>query len=170
MRSALISPVFMVAELRTRRSWTPSIVPTGNYPTVYLVLNDRGSLGRAYCEASEDRSDPETTISDLMSGQYENPARVVSFNTAEPWSKDIFEDIARLILRRLLVLPVTRCRHRLRPSSTSISGRIASSPYGLHDPKAEPRGKPANGRSHGGCHTKPTTKMASRNRRRRHNR
>jgi hypothetical protein len=84
-----------------RRSWTPSIVPTGNDQTVYLVLNDFGSLGRAYCEASEDRSDLETTISDLISGQYDNPVRVVAFNTAERWSEDASEDIAREIMRRL---------------------------------------------------------------------
>jgi hypothetical protein len=67
-----------------RRSWTPSIVPNGTDQTVYLVLNDFGQhLGRAYCEAIEDRSDLETTISDLISGQYDNPVRVVAFNTAE---------------------------------------------------------------------------------------
>ena len=47
-----------------------------------LVLGDFGQLGRAYCEASEDRSDPETTIS----GQYDNPVRVIAFNAADrPW-------------------------------------------------------------------------------------
>jgi hypothetical protein len=88
-------------ELRMRRSWTPSIVPDGKDQTVYLVLNDFGELGRAYCEASEDRSDLETTISDLISGQYDNPVRVVAFNTAERWSEDVSEDIAREIMRRL---------------------------------------------------------------------
>jgi hypothetical protein len=71
------------------RNWTPSIVPNGTDQTVYLVLNDFGRLGRAYCEASEDRSDLETTISDLMSGR--NPVRVVAFNTAERWSEDVSE-------------------------------------------------------------------------------
>jgi hypothetical protein len=84
-----------------RRSWTPSIVPNGKDQTVYLVLNDFGPLGRAYREASEDRSDLETTISDLISGQYDNPVRVVAFNAAERWSEDVSEDIAREIMRRL---------------------------------------------------------------------
>src|SRR5271166_1661733 len=84
-----------------RRSWTPSIVPNGHDQTVYLVLNDFGSLGRAYCEASEDRSDLQTTISDLISGQYDNPARVVAFNTADRWSEDVSEYIAREIMRRV---------------------------------------------------------------------
>jgi hypothetical protein len=85
-----------------RRSWTPSIVPNGTDQTVYLVLNDFGQhLGRAYCEAIEDRSDLETTISDLISGQYDNPVRAVAFNTADRWSEDVSENIAREIMRRL---------------------------------------------------------------------
>jgi hypothetical protein len=81
--------------------FVPSIVPNGKDQTVYLVLNDFGQLGRAYCEASEDRSDLETTISDLISGQYDNPVRVVAFNTGERWSEDVSEDVAREIMRRL---------------------------------------------------------------------
>jgi hypothetical protein len=88
-------------ELLMRGSWTPSIVPNGHDQTVYLVLNDFGRLGRAYCEASEDRSDLETTIADLISGQYDNPVRVVAFNIGERWSEDVSEDIAREIMRRL---------------------------------------------------------------------
>jgi hypothetical protein len=83
------------------RSFVPSIVPNGKDQTVYLVLNDFGELGWAYCEASEDRSDLETTISDLISGQYDNPVRVVAFNTGERWSEDVSEDVAREIMRRL---------------------------------------------------------------------
>jgi hypothetical protein len=67
--------------------------------TVDLVLNE--CLGRAYCEASEDRSDLETTISDLISGQYDNPVRVIAFHAAERWSEDVSENIAREIMRRL---------------------------------------------------------------------
>jgi hypothetical protein len=76
-------------------------VPNGNDQTVCVVLNDFCRLGRAYCEASEDRSDLETTISDLISGQYDDPVRVVAFNTAERWSEDVSEEIAREIMRRL---------------------------------------------------------------------
>jgi hypothetical protein len=36
-----------------------------------------------------------------MSGQYNDPVRVVAFNTAEHWSEDASEDVAREILRRL---------------------------------------------------------------------
>ncbi|WP_249734107.1 hypothetical protein [Bradyrhizobium sp. sGM-13] len=35
-----------------------------------------------------------------MSGQYSNPIRVVAFNTAERWSEDVSEDVARELRRR----------------------------------------------------------------------
>jgi hypothetical protein len=79
----------------------PSIVPDGQEQTVYLVLNDFGRYGRAYSETSEERADLETTIADLITGQYDRPLRVVAFNTAEGWSADASEDIAREIMRRL---------------------------------------------------------------------
>jgi hypothetical protein len=31
----------------------------------------------------------ETVVADLLDGQYKNPIRVVAFNTAEKWSKDV---------------------------------------------------------------------------------
>jgi hypothetical protein len=50
------------------RGWTPSIVPSGQDQTAYLVLDDFGRLGRAYRETDEERTDLETVISDLMTG------------------------------------------------------------------------------------------------------
>ena len=35
-----------------------------------------------------------------MTGQYNSPIRVVSFNTAEGWSRDVSEDVARELRRR----------------------------------------------------------------------
>ena len=35
-----------------------------------------------------------------MAGQYANPIRVVSFNTADRWSEDVSEDVAHEIRRR----------------------------------------------------------------------
>jgi hypothetical protein len=84
-----------------RRSWTPSIVPNGHDQTVYLVVNNFGKLGTAFAETDVAEADLETTINDLMSGQYGDPVRVVAFNTAEHWSEDASEDVAREILRRL---------------------------------------------------------------------
>jgi hypothetical protein len=36
----------------------------------------------------------------LLTGQYSNPIRVVAFNTAERWSEDVSEDVARELRRR----------------------------------------------------------------------
>jgi hypothetical protein len=83
-------------------SWSPSIVPNGTDQTVYLVLDDFGGrLGRAYRETSIEYADLETTISDLIGGQYSDPVRVVAFNTADHWSEDVSEDVAREIMRRI---------------------------------------------------------------------
>ena len=65
-----------------RRNWTPSIVPSGDDQTVYLVINNFGNLGAAFPETDVDKADLETIMGDLMSGQYSDPVRVVTFNTA----------------------------------------------------------------------------------------
>lgn len=78
-----------------RSSWTPSIVPNGHDQTVYLVLDDDfGRHGRAWRETDVERTDLETVITDLMSGQYTNPVTVVAFNLAERWASDVSEDVA----------------------------------------------------------------------------
>ena len=83
-----------------RRSWTPSIVPDSADQTVYIVLDDFGRLGRADRETDVERSDLESVIGDVMSGQYSNPVRVVAFNTTEPWSEDVSEDSRHRACRR----------------------------------------------------------------------
>jgi hypothetical protein len=55
----------------------------------------------AFAETDLGEADLEATITDLMSGQYSDPVRVVAFNTAERWSEDASEDVAREILRRV---------------------------------------------------------------------
>jgi hypothetical protein len=66
--------------------------------TVYLVLDDFGELGRAYRETDAAQADPKTVVADLLSGQYRHPLRVVAFNTAEGWARDVTADIARQVL------------------------------------------------------------------------
>ena len=83
------------------QSWTPSIVPNGHDQNFYLVINNYGHSGTAFAETDVGQADLETTITDLMSGQHSDPVRVVAFNTAEHWSEDASEDVAREILRRL---------------------------------------------------------------------
>jgi hypothetical protein len=78
-------------EFAMPRSWTPSIVPNGHDQNFYLVINNYGKVGTAFAE-TDIEADLETTISDLMNGEYSDPVRVVAFNTAEHWSDDASED------------------------------------------------------------------------------
>ena len=80
--------------------WTPRIVPYGADQTVYLVIDRFGGLGIVYRETEVERADLETIITDLMSGQFNDPVRVVAFNTLEHWSADVSEDIATEIQTR----------------------------------------------------------------------
>jgi hypothetical protein len=68
--------------------------------TVYLVLNDHGENGIAYDETDPALADREMIIRNFLSGQYSNALRVVVFNTAEGWSRDVSEDIASEVLER----------------------------------------------------------------------
>jgi hypothetical protein len=71
---------------------------------VYLVLDDFGErLGRAWREAGEERTDRASVIGDLIEGQYIGPVRVVAFNTAEGWSRDVSEEIADEVMQRYSV-------------------------------------------------------------------
>jgi hypothetical protein len=78
---------------------SPSLVPSFDV-TVHIVLEDFGTLGRAYLETDEAQADLETVIRNILIGQYTNPSRVVAFNTAEGWSRDVSEDVAWEVLRR----------------------------------------------------------------------
>lgn len=81
---------------------TPSISPAlPDDREVYLVLDDFGGwLGRAWRETDEDDTDRATIIADLIDGQYSNPARIVAFNTAGGWPRDVSEEIANEITER----------------------------------------------------------------------
>jgi hypothetical protein len=67
--------------------------------TVYLVLNDYPT-GLAYVETALDESDLETIIRNFIAGEYDSAPRVVAFNAAEGWSRDVSEDIAGEIIDR----------------------------------------------------------------------
>ena len=68
--------------------------------TVHIVLNDFGDLGRAFLETDELEADEWTIVSNIINGEYSNPVRVVAFNIAEGWSRDVTEDIAEAVLER----------------------------------------------------------------------
>lgn len=95
-----------------RSDRTPSIVPAGDDQTVYLVADDLGKLGAVWRETDYETTDLETVITDLLTGQCQNPIRVIAFNTAERWSQDVSEDIAHELRRR--------CELQLRDVPASI--------------------------------------------------
>ena len=82
-------------------SFSPSIVPACADQDVYLLLDQFGRrLGRAWRETDEADTDFATLIRHLLDGQYSNPVRVVAFNTAEGWSRDVSGDVADELLER----------------------------------------------------------------------
>ena len=84
-----------------RHQSSPSIVPANQ--DTYLVLEDFGTrLGRAWRETDEAATDHDTLIRNLIDGQYRSPVRIVAFNTAEGWSRDVTKDIADELRRRLV--------------------------------------------------------------------
>src|SRR5215210_3310873 len=80
-----------------RRS--PSIVP-GIDRDVYLVLDDFGRLGSAWRETDVEDTDYARVIRRLLEGQYNSPVRVIGFNVAEGWVRDVSEDVAQELRQR----------------------------------------------------------------------
>jgi hypothetical protein len=78
---------------------SPSIVPGADRDT-YFVLDNFGRQGLAWPETDVEDTDLETVITDLLEGQYRNPVRVIGFNIAEGWVRDVSEDVARDLRQR----------------------------------------------------------------------
>jgi hypothetical protein len=81
------------------RNQTP-LAPGQPYDvTVHLVLNDFGERlgGHAYVETDEAEADQNTIIENIIAGLYSRPLRVVAFNTAEGWARDVTKDVARTV-------------------------------------------------------------------------
>jgi hypothetical protein len=69
----------------------PQSVPYGADQTIYLVVERSGPHGIA---RKTERTDIESVITDLLSGQFSDPIEVVAFNTLEHWSDDLSKAIA----------------------------------------------------------------------------
>lgn len=81
---------------------SPSIVPDHADREVYLVLDDFARRGRVWRETDEAETDRETLVRDLLAGQYEDPVRIVAFDTAKGWSRDVTVEIADEVRRRFI--------------------------------------------------------------------
>jgi len=82
-----------------RTGWSPNTIPFGADQTVYLVI-DRFSSGSVYRETEIERTDFENIICDFITGQFNDPVRVVAFNTLEHWADDVSKDVAQEIQAR----------------------------------------------------------------------
>ena len=81
----------------TKARW---IVPYGADQTIYLVVDRIGRFANVQDETEIERTDIETIVADLMSGQFNDPARIIAYNSLEHWSQDVSRDIADEIQTR----------------------------------------------------------------------
>lgn len=80
---------------------TPTLVPEFDC-TVHIVLDCFGKAGCAYRETDEEESGTAAVIDNLFTGQFNNPVRVIAFNTAEGWSRDVAGPARRIVPDRSL--------------------------------------------------------------------
>ncbi|WP_161533764.1 hypothetical protein [Bradyrhizobium sp. LCT2] len=86
------------------RPGVPStVVPYGADQTLFVVIDRRDEA----TEIRVERSDLETTIGELVAGYFNDPIKVISFNTLEHWMKDISTDVAGEIRARCDIDGVT---------------------------------------------------------------
>jgi len=79
---------------------TPSLVPVSESSDVYVVLDALPTFGRVWRELSEEAANQETVLKLIENGEFHGPVRVIVFNTAEGWSRDVSEAIAGALLER----------------------------------------------------------------------
>ncbi len=115
----------------TETNCSSNIVPYGADQTLYLVVDSFGE-GATRRELEIERANLEATICELMLGQFNDPLRVIAFNTLEHWSEDVSAEIALEIQSRCDMdgrdLPehikdfVERSTRRVRRSAACPSG------------------------------------------------
>jgi hypothetical protein len=74
-----------------------SLVPHTDDVEVYVVLDQLHS-GRVWREIDEELANESTVVEWIVEGQFDQPIQIVTFNSAEGWSKDVTEDIALKVL------------------------------------------------------------------------
>jgi hypothetical protein len=81
-------------------NWSSIIIPYGADQTVYVVVDRLHASGAVDREAEFERTDPATIVEDLMLGQFNDPVRVIAFNTLEHWATDLSAEVAAEIQTR----------------------------------------------------------------------
>jgi hypothetical protein len=77
--------------------FTPFIIPPA---VAYIIEDDFGPLGRAYRETDSSKADRQTTLENLYRGEFNDPVRVIAFNTSEGWARDVSHELAAELQRR----------------------------------------------------------------------
>ena len=78
----------------------PNGISSGADKVVYLVVDKVGSPRDKRCKTKVERTDIETVVSNLIAGQFNDPLRVVAFNTLGYWSSDVSAEVANEIQAR----------------------------------------------------------------------
>jgi hypothetical protein len=82
------------------RRQSPSLAPDFNFDT-YLVVDELQTCS-VYREADEVEATREDVIRQITEGQFNKAVRVIAFNVAEGWARDVSEDIANDIIDHAL--------------------------------------------------------------------
>jgi hypothetical protein len=73
----------------------PSVVPEPRRDSdLHFVLCDFGRLGQAFMETDATSAGRDDIVRNLLAGEYKRPVRIISFNVAEGWSRDVSTEIA----------------------------------------------------------------------------
>ena len=75
-----------------------SLVPRTDDVDVYLVLDELKTRGTVWREIDDELADEAHVTEWIINGEFDRPLRIVSFNVAEGWSRDVTEDIGRKLL------------------------------------------------------------------------
>jgi hypothetical protein len=107
---------------------SPSIAPSApDDIDIYLVLDQLGGrLGRVWRESDEEATDRKTLVTDLLDGQYKDPARIVAF-TPPSAGREMFQRSSPMRLSIAAAWMVLTCRHSSRISLRSTLPRARCS-------------------------------------------
>ena len=103
-------------------------VPYGADETVFLVIDLMVRQGGILRETRVERTDIETITVELMSGRFNEPVRVIAFNTLEHWADDISAQIAAEIEARCDIEGTGLPEH-IRDFVVSATGPARSKTY-----------------------------------------
>ena len=79
---------------------TATLVPVSESSDVYLVLDELQTFGRVWRELSEEAANKQAVLNLIANGEFHDPVRIIAFNAAEGWSRDVTGEFAEALLER----------------------------------------------------------------------